>query len=95
VNVSILPYLISAIGIVVLIVSGVMVWIRPTPVLVITSGRYGLPGREVDVRERLSELVRDGVLDLFVLPEVLGVDPAPGNENKTMSVRWTYLRNLT
>jgi hypothetical protein len=38
-------------------------------------------------------MVEDGVLDFYVLPEVLRVDPARGNDNKLLSVRWTYQGN--
>ena len=56
--------------------------------LVITSAKYGIPPNEVDVRDRLIELIDDdGVLDFEVGPETLLVDPAP-DKPKKLSVRW-------
>jgi hypothetical protein len=56
--------------------------------LVVTSGKYGVPGKEADVRDRLVELIdADGVLDFTVRPDSLLVDPAP-SEDKSLRVRW-------
>jgi hypothetical protein len=57
--------------------------------LKITFAMYGIPGREVEVRDKITRLVADDVLDFFVRSEVLGVDPAPGLA-KQLRVRWTY-----
>jgi hypothetical protein len=56
--------------------------------VVITSARYGLARKDVDVRETLTGLIDEqGVLDFEVNPDYLLVDPAPG-EAKTLRLRW-------
>lgn len=59
---------------------------QETP-LVITSAKYGVPGKEADVKDRLTELIEDGVLDFEASLAYLLVDPAPG-EFKTLRIRW-------
>jgi hypothetical protein len=57
--------------------------------LVVTFASYGVPGKEADVRERLTELIDDQwVLDVEATLAYLLVDPAPG-EFKTLHIRWS------
>jgi hypothetical protein len=58
--------------------------------LAITFAKYGVPGEEADVRERLTELIGDdGVLDFEANFAYLLVDPAP-DQFKKLRVRWRY-----
>jgi hypothetical protein len=58
--------------------------------LVIDFAMYGVPGKEADVRDRLTELIdKDGILDFEATLAYLLVDPAP-NEFKTLRIRWHY-----
>jgi hypothetical protein len=45
---------------------------------VLVAAEWGLPGRRVDVTDRVRSLARDGVLQFEATRQVLGIDPAPG-----------------
>jgi len=46
---------------------------------VLVAAEWGLPGRRVDVTDRVRSLARDGVLQFEATRQVLGIDPAPGH----------------
>jgi hypothetical protein len=46
---------------------------------VLVAAEWGLPGRRVDVTERVRALARDGILQFEATRQVLGIDPAPGH----------------
>jgi hypothetical protein len=57
----------------------------------VTYAMYGVPGKEVDVTERLNSLIVDGVLD-FIANNATMVgpdDPAVG-EDKILRIRWVH-----
>ncbi len=58
--------------------SGQVAPIGAAPGLRIFYARYGPPGQEVDVRERLRPLLRGDALNFVVGPQAFGGDPAPG-----------------
>ena len=51
--------------------------------------RYGVTGREIDVRERLRPLLQNDVLNAVVGVDSMGADPAVGTP-KTLTVIYEF-----
>jgi hypothetical protein len=58
--------------------------------LTVDKAQYGKRGAQVDVTDRVRNLIRDNSLDFFVNSDTLGGDPSP-DVNKELRLTYSYL----